>query len=134
MTSVLEDKAAILELFAKYCFYTDACQFEKNANLFTEDCEWDGGPLGCYRGRANFMAFFKSGPAPKLRHSVSNIHIAVDGEEARAISYVQVLDTEPPTPVIAFFGIYIDHLVKLDGRWLFKQRKARTDFSEAGEY
>jgi SnoaL-like domain len=134
MASVLEEKNAICELFAKYCFYTDACQFEKNAALFTEDCEWDGGPLGCHRGRANFMAFFKSGPAPNLRHSVSNIHITLDGDEARAVSYLQVLDIAKPMPAIVFCGIYLDHLVKRDGRWLFKQRKVRRDLTEAGEF
>jgi len=131
MTTVLEDKDAICDILARSCFYSDTCQFEKNANLFTEDCEWDGGAAGHQKGRANVMAFFKLGAEPKFRHCVSNIQITIDGDEAHAISYLQVLSIREPVPVIIFSGIYLDHLVRRDGRWLFKLRKVRADFAEA---
>jgi SnoaL-like domain len=133
MTSMLEDKDAIREMFAQYCFYTDSGQFEKYVNLFTEDCDWDGGPFGHHQGRANLLAMLKQGgdTATKLRHSTTNSLITINGNEARAISYVQVLGVGEPAPVIFFAGIYLDYLIKQNGRWLFKQRKLRTDFSEA---
>jgi len=135
MTSVLEEKDAIREMFASYCFYTDTGQFEKSANQFTEDGEWDGGPIGHERGRANILGFFKRGveTSTRLRHSVSNISITVDGNQASAISYVQVLGIDQPTPSVLFSGIYLDKLVKHNGRWLFRQRKVRTNFADAGE-
>jgi hypothetical protein len=132
MASIIEEKDAIREIFAKYCFYTDSGQFEKYTNLFTEDCDWDGGPFGRHQGRANLLAMLKEGgdTSTKLSHSTTNSVITVNGDEARAISYVQVLGVGESTPVVFFAGIYLDHLVKQNGRWLFKQRKLRTDFSE----
>jgi hypothetical protein len=134
MTSILEDKDAIREVFAQYCFYTDSGQFEKYVDLFTEDCDWDGGPFGRHQGKASLLAMLKQDrdTATKLRHSTTNSVITVNGDESRAISYVQVLGIGEPTPVIFFAGIYLDHLVRQNGRWLFRQRKLRTDFSEAG--
>ena len=133
MASILEEKDAIREMFAKYCFYTDSGQFEKYAALFTEDCDWDGGPFGRQQGRANLLAMLKSGgdSATKLRHSTTNIVIEVNGNEARATSYIQVLGVGGEAPVIFFAGLYFDHLVKQNGKWMFKQRKIRTDFTEA---
>lgn len=133
MSSILEEKDAIREMFAKYCFYTDSGQFEKYAALFTEDCDWDGGPFGRQQGRANLLAFLKSGgdAATKMRHHNTNLVIEVNGNEARATSYIQVLGIGGEMPVAYFAGIYFDHLIKQNGRWMFKQRKIRTDFSEA---
>lgn len=133
MTSILEEKDAIREMFAKYCFYTDSGQFEKYAALFTEDCDWDGGPFGRQQGRANLLAMLKSGgdASTKMRHHNTNIVIEVNGSEARATSYVTVYGVAEQTPVIFFVGTYFDHLVKQNGRWMFKQRKIRTDFADA---
>ena len=33
--------------------------------------------------------------------------------------------------VLPFAGCYVDHLVKQNGKWLFQQRKIRTDLGEA---
>ena len=133
MPSILEEKDAIREMFAKYCFYTDSGQFEKYANLFTEDCDWDGGPFGRQQGRANLLAMLKSGgdASTKMRHHNTNIVIEVQGDEARASSYVTVYGVGEATPVIFFVGCYVDHLVRQNGQWLFKQRKIRADLSEA---
>jgi hypothetical protein len=132
MSSIQDEKTAILEVFARYCFYTDLGRAEDYANLFTEDCDWDGGPFGRQQGRANLLAFIKQGAgATALRHHNTNIVIDVNGNEARAASYVTVYGVAEQTPVIFFVGCYIDHLVKRDGRWYFKQRKIRTDLSEA---
>lgn len=133
MPSTLEDKDAIRELFAKYCFYTDSGQVEKYCALFIEDCDWDGGPFGRQQGRANLLAMLKSGgdAATKLRHHTTNLVVEVNGNEARATSYVTVYGVGEQTPGIFFVGIYFDHLVRQNGRWLFKQRKIRTDFADA---
>lgn len=133
MSSLLEDKDAIRDVIARYCFYTDSGQFEKYADLFTEDCDWDGGIFGRHSGRAALLASMRSSgdAATKLRHSTANIVIRVDGDEARATSYATVLGVGGETPLIFFAGCYIDQLVRREGRWLFKHRKIRTDLSEA---
>lgn len=133
MSTLQEDKDAIRETMARYCFYTDSGQFEKYAELFVEDCDWDGGPFGRQQGRANLLAMLKAGgeASTKMRHSTTNIVIDVRGHDAFATSYVTVLGVGGETPLVFFAGCYIDHLVRLDGRWYFKQRKIRTDLSEA---
>ncbi|MGE0383109.1 MAG: nuclear transport factor 2 family protein [Gammaproteobacteria bacterium] len=133
MPSILEDKDAIRDLFARYCFYTDSGQFEKYVALFTEDCDWDGGSFGRCQGREALLAYLKAGgdASKNLRHSTTNMVIEVQGDSATATSYVQVLGVEGQAPVIFFAGIYLDRLVRRDGRWLFAQRRIRTDFADA---
>jgi hypothetical protein len=133
MPSILEEKDAIRDLFARYCFYTDSGQMEKYAALFTEDCDWDGGAFGRHQGRANVLAKMKAAgdAATKLRHLTINSLIEINGDEAHATSYILLFGVGGEAPLPVFAGLYFDHLVKLNGQWLFKQRKIRTDFQEA---
>lgn len=133
MPSALEDKEAIRELFARYCFYTDTAQFEKFVALFVEDCDWDGGIFGRQLGRSALLESLRPGAdtATKLRHFTTNSVIAIEGDEARATSYVTVLGVGGESPQIFFAGCYVDRLVRQDGLWLFRQRKIRTDLAEA---
>jgi hypothetical protein len=131
MASVLEEKDTIRELMARYCFYTDTGQSGKYAALFTEDCEWDGGPFGRCMGRAALRAMHQcSGEsATQLRHLNTNIVITIDGDEAQAVSYVAVVGAAEQTPTLFFAGAYFDRFVKHDGQWQFKLRRIVTDLS-----
>ncbi len=40
MSTEAEDKDAIRELLAEYCFRLDGCRFEEFGALFTETAEW----------------------------------------------------------------------------------------------
>jgi hypothetical protein len=131
MTTELEEKDSIREMMARYCFFTDSGQSEKYADLFTEDCEWDGGPFGRYVGKAALLAMHKGGgdSATKLRHVNTNVVITVKGNEAHAVSYVCVLGLGEQPPALFFAGSYLDHLVKRGGRWLFKTRRLVSDLA-----
>jgi hypothetical protein len=132
MASLLEEKDSIRELMARYCFYTDSGQSEKYAGLFTEDCEWDGGPFGRCMGRAALRAMHQGNgdsAATQLRHLNTNAVITVDGDEARAVSYVAVIGVAEQTPTLFFAGAYFDRFVKQDGQWQFKLRRIVTDLS-----
>ena len=46
MTSMLEEKEAIRDLLATYCFHLDGGELNKWVELFTEDGTFDVGGLG----------------------------------------------------------------------------------------
>jgi 3-phenylpropionate/cinnamic acid dioxygenase small subunit len=43
MASALEEKEAIHETVANYCFYFDGGEFDNWLSLFTDDCTYDAG-------------------------------------------------------------------------------------------
>ena len=62
MAAVLEEKDAIHETIANYCFYFDSGVFDKWVDLFTDDGVWDGGALGVHKGKDALRAFLKIVP------------------------------------------------------------------------
>ncbi|TAL01962.1 MAG: nuclear transport factor 2 family protein [Rhodospirillaceae bacterium] len=123
MSTLLEDKDAIRDLLANYCFYTDRKNPDALVALFTEDCVYDGGAFGRFEGRAALRGFMTAaGDESRVRHFTVNEVIAVKGDTATARSYFLVLDSAsaPPTPL--FTGFYEDQFVRTGGRWLFKTR------------
>lgn len=131
MASVLEEKDAIRELLARYCFTVDSGNFDEWANLFTEDGVCDLGPMGCFSGRENLRRFAAIIPLvdgkPTMRHCVMNSIIDVHGTEATAQSYVVVVNGHPSLAVMVA-GRYEDQLVKDGDDWRFKVRRAQIDF------
>ena len=103
MPSELEDKDAIREVMAEYCFRLDNDRFADMAALFTEDGTWDTA-FGKGSGRANIV-------------------IKLDGDSARAFSNWVVVQNSDHGPKIGSAGSYVDELVRQDGRWLFRYRK-----------
>ncbi len=134
MGMVSEDKDQVRELLARYCYYADSGQVEHYANLFTLDCDWDGGIFGRQLGRENVLTMMRSnsGSRPKTRHSTTNIVITLDGDKADATSYVTVMNVGTDQPSVIFVGCYIDRLSREDGKWLFQTRRIRPDLAEAG--
>ena len=132
MTSVLEDKEAIRELLYRYCYGTDTGDVEGWVGGFTEDCEWDGGPFGACKGKGEMRAFYAQGgdAARSMRHLTLNTIIDVQGDRARAVSYVVVLGVSPEGTSIFFSGFYDDALVRTGDRWRIRRRKLRPDMAE----
>ncbi len=130
MPSVLEDKDAIRELMAWYCFHFDNGEFDAWLNLFTEDGAFDLGTGGRFAGRETLREFLQGVPLtnglPMIRHCVMNSTINVDGERATAQSYVLVVHGGEQVGV-GIAGRYEDQLVKVGGVWRFRERKAHFD-------
>lgn len=135
MTTLLEEKDAIHETLANYCFYVDAGELDQWANLFTEDATFDAGALAKCTGRATIQRFLAaalrpwSTTMPPMKHCVMNEIITVNGDEARAKSYIIVILAPGEGQLsIGLAGRYEDQLVKQEGRWLFKTRTVHPDF------
>ena len=128
MPTAVEDKDAIREVLAEYCFRLDDGRFTEMATLFTEDGTWDTA-FGKATGRAAITELASSlrtraqQPRPRAVHLVTNIAITLDGEHARARSNWMVMQNDPQGPRIGSGGAYIDEMVRGDGSWLFRYRK-----------
>jgi uncharacterized protein (TIGR02246 family) len=126
MPSTLEEKDAIREVLAEYCFCLDDGRFEDMAALFAPDGTWHT-DFGKGVGRAGIVEHARSlragGPHPRGVHLAGNIVIALDGARARVRSNWVVAQNGETGPVVSSAGAYIDDMVKQDGRWLFQYRR-----------
>jgi uncharacterized protein (TIGR02246 family) len=127
MPSQLEEKDAIRDLMAEYCFHLDSGRFADMAALFTQDGTWDTA-FGKGTGRQEIAALVQrirqAGTSrPRAIHHVTNVVIKVDGAGATAFSNWVVVQNGDQGPKIGSAGSYVDELVKQDGGWLFHYRK-----------
>ncbi len=131
MPSVLEDKDAIRELLALYCFHFDGGRFEDWLDLFTEDGVFDVKGIGRFSGRDQLRAFLKNVPVtdgmPAMKHCVMNDIVQVDGDSASARCYVLVARGGGRLD-LGVAGRYEDHLRRVNGQWRFAERQAFLDF------
>ncbi|MFQ5666919.1 MAG: nuclear transport factor 2 family protein [Candidatus Binatia bacterium] len=129
--STLEEKDAIRELMAHYCFRFDNGEFESWLDLFTDDGAFDLGTRGRFTGRDALRDFLKTIPLtdglPMVKHCTMNTVITVNAERATGWSYVVVLRGGDALD-INLAGRYEDQLVKVGGTWRFKERKVHFDF------
>jgi 3-phenylpropionate/cinnamic acid dioxygenase small subunit len=128
MPTAVEDKDAIREVLAEYCFRLDDGRFAEMAALFTEEGTWDTA-FGKATGRAAIAELASSlrqrgeQPRPRAVHLVTNIAITLDGARAQVRSNWMVMQNGPQGPRIGSGGAYLDEMVRADGRWLFRYRK-----------
>jgi 3-phenylpropionate/cinnamic acid dioxygenase small subunit len=134
MASMLEEKDAIRDLLAAYCFYIDGGELDKWAGLFTEDCTFDVGALGKAEGRAAIKEFVSRARTADTKpfsaqHCTLNSLIRINGAEARADSYVLVVREGEQRIDTVLAGRYEDLIVKQADNWRFKVRKVHLDIA-----
>ncbi len=132
MPTALEEKDAIREVLAEYCFRLDGGRYDDMAALFTEDGTWDTA-FGAATGRTAIAQQARDIRAragdnrPRAVHLTTNIVIALDGDRAEVRSNWTVVQNSPDNstggPKIGSGGGYADRMVKRDGSWLFQYRK-----------
>jgi SnoaL-like protein len=121
-----EDRVAIGEVLASYCYAIDLGRWETLPQLFTDDCRLDfGATMGVHEGRDGLRAFTDSlrGAPIRMRHYLTNVVVTGDGERARAESYVLAFVGDPGQ-LRQTTGRYEDELVKRGGRWAIRVRRA----------
>jgi SnoaL-like protein len=128
MPTGVEEKDAIREVLAEYCFRLDDGRFAEMAALFTENGTWDTA-FGRATGRTAIAELARSlreragAERPRAVHLVTNIAIALDGASARVRSNWTVVQNSPEGPKVGSGGAYADELVNEHGQWLFRYRK-----------
>ncbi len=128
MPTAVEDKDAIRELMAEYCFRLDDGRYDDMAALFTEEGTWETA-FGKATGRAAIAELARGIRAragsdrPRAVHLVTNIVIALDAARAQVRSNWMVMQNSPQGPKIGSGGAYADEMVQQDGSWRFRYRK-----------
>jgi hypothetical protein len=132
MPTAPEEKDAIREVLAEYCFRLDGGRYDDMAALFTEDGTWDTA-FGAATGRAAIAQQARDIRAragdnrPRAVHLVTNIAITLaggpEGERAEVRSNWTVVQNSPDGPKIGSGGAYADQMVKEGGSWRFRYRK-----------
>lgn len=126
MASVLEEKDAIREVLARYCFALDDGKFDEMAALFTEDGTWQTffGKATGRKAIAEFAASLRAHRTenPRAIHHVTNIVITLDGDTAKVRSNWTTVQNAPEGPKIGSGGAYDDAMIKVGGAWLFRHR------------
>ncbi len=129
--SVVEDKEAIRDVFAAYCFRMDDGDYRGVAELFAEDGEWISSYSHAH-GPDEIVAMLSHNiPDPKSgiirKHFVMNSLIQVDGDTAtaRASYLVFVGEGQGPKPIVC--GCYEDVLIRQKDGWRFKTRRLIHD-------
>jgi ketosteroid isomerase-like protein len=131
----LEDREAIRELQATYCFLVDDGRFEELVERwFTEDarCDFHDAaavmPPFVSTGRTEILAFFTGVVAVLLEdmcHTVHNQRIVIDGDAADGECYFELTAKHPATDeAVVGAGRYLDRYRRVDGGWRFSERAA----------
>lgn len=131
----LENRAAITELRAEYCYRIDDRDWDGYAALFTADAHLDFGPIGTFDGRDEVRDFAENVVGeehPFLAHMVHNPIIDIDGDTATGKWYFEVPCTFTDGGAGWIQGTYYDEYEMVDGEWRFAEVVA--DFNYFADY
>ena len=123
-----DDRFAIHELLARYCRVIDFGLWDDFTSLFTTDCVVDFGELmGVHEGHEGVrqLGSMIGGTGLLMRHLVTNVMIEkATADRAETFCYVLALTGSGPAGLMQTTGRYEDEVVKRDGRWLIRRRRA----------
>lgn len=127
----LEDRAAIHDLFTRYCCALDNGEAETVVGCFTADAVLKS-PVIDVVGHREIRAFAGRFAAQRetgtqFRHMVTNIGVTLDGDKARATAYLLVLISKDGSHRTLPPGRYECDLAKQDGVWRFSRRTVFHD-------
>lgn len=133
-TDNLDDIEAIRRLKYQYAQHCDAgFEAEALASLFVEDGAWRSEAFGSAHGRDEIREFFENARSMLTwsMHYMTNPIIDISDDELSAkgrwllFEPATMVDGEGTSKAVLIFGAYEDHLVKVDGKWLFQDVHAR---------
>jgi uncharacterized protein (TIGR02246 family) len=128
----LEDRLAISDLFVRYTTALDRGDVETIVDCFTPDGSLDSPAVGRHSGHAAIRAFAERFArfherGAQLRHVISNLAVAIDGDHARATCYLLNILTRNGKSELLAPGRYECELVKAQGQWRFQRRVVILD-------
>ena len=128
----IEDRLAISDLFVRYTTALDRGDVETLVDCFTPDGSLDSPAAGQHSGHAAIRAFAERFArfherGAQLRHVISNLAVAIDGDRARATCYLVNILTRNGKSELLAPGRYECDLVKSEGKWRFQRRLVILD-------
>lgn len=136
---ILEDREAICELRANYCFLVDDGRFDELVDrFFTEDVACDfrsaDGELSFFvaQGRENVRPFFTvtvPDLLEEMSHTVHNHRIQVEGDHAAGDCYFELTAIHRASrDEVVGAGRYVDRYRRTQSGWRFAARRAEILF------
>ena len=117
----IEDREAIRDLLATYCYGIAAKDLEAVLSLFTADCRVE--VLGTeYEGETGLRSLYADSLAVDPKPFVHNHWIEIqDGRSARGKAVFEIRQARDGKPESSV-GCYEDEYLKQDGAWRFHRR------------
>lgn len=81
-------------------------------------------------GHPELLAAFTSRPPRKTQHVCANIVVNVEDADTASATSAMLLFTAPDQ--LPLVGTYRDRFTRIDGRWLFAERRGALTFSTPG--
>ena len=131
MASILEEKEELRDLVTRYCLYIDSGRYDDWVATFTEDGVFDSPILGRWQGKAALKQFTEKYRTwtgnNQPRHCVMNVLVNVEGNHATGECYLLMTHASEGKTEFVVSGRYEDRMEKVNGKWLFKERKVKPD-------
>jgi hypothetical protein len=135
------DRLAIRELFDAYAHCADRREAAGQKALFLEDCVFavhmsgeDSEPTYVLRGREALTPIFQDlNQFSVTMHFNGQSTVVLDGDRATGDSYTiahHLFGADDDRRVMVAYLRYLDSYAKVDGRWLFAERKLILEWSE----
>jgi uncharacterized protein (TIGR02246 family) len=128
MSLSADDITEITQLYGRYAHAVDTGDGKAFAACFTPEGTLrlgDGDPLAGHDAIAEFATSMPT-MVPGIRHSVSNIVLEGNGDEAAGAAYLLVYISGAEATIITT-GRYRDELRREDGSWVFTNRHFAPD-------
>ena len=126
-----DDDSLIRSLIGRAAHLADEGTPEEYRPLYTEDASWSfagdtqSGVDAIVQGARQRRAAGVSGPGTDTRHLVVPLHVSVDGDRAKAVSYFLFFGNTATVPEVRVFGVYEDDLVRTADGWRLQCRVSR---------
>ncbi len=129
----LIDKQAIHEVLIRYCRGADRGDADLIAAAYHDDAIEDHG--GTFKGKASdYIEMLRKvlPSAPRMTHATTNVLIELDGDRARAESYILTFSRrdgiEDPFDSLTMARV-IDRFEKREGRWAIAHRRLAWEWN-----
>ena len=127
----IADRAAIHDLFTRYCCALDNGDVETVVDCFATDAVLKS-PVIDIKGRDEIRVFAgrfaaQRAAGTQFRHMVTNIAVALDGDRATATAYLLVLISQNGSHRTLPPGRYECELIKEGDHWRFARRTVLHD-------
>lgn len=120
-----EDRQDISDVLLRYATGIDRRDWPLFRTAFTDDCQLDYGEIGTWNGVDAVTDFMDTAHAAAghTMHRLTNQVITVDGDRAKARTYVDglILSADGHSGVNAV-GFYDDDIVRTDAGWRIARR------------
>jgi 3-phenylpropionate/cinnamic acid dioxygenase small subunit len=123
------DELDIRNVIHRLAQLADEGTLEDYAALFTEDGVWDGGAFGLRKGTADLVAGGRerrakglAGPGTHKRHVITTTAVSVEGDRARARSYMLFYVDCDKQPRVGSVAVYQDEFRRTDSGWKLAHR------------